>query len=775
MNGAEPNGATTEAAISSDGNYVVFSSQASNLVPGDTNARYDVFRKSLIDGSTIRVSVGPSGVQANGSSTSPRVSADGNFVIFKSDASNLVAGDSNMAMDIFVWSAATGICSRVSLNSDGQQTPNTIGCYEPDISGDGQTVMFNTSANNWVPGDNNNKSDVFVRSLATGVTQIVSKTYDDQPANNNVASGVLSWDGKTAAFSSQASNLVIGDNNNKNDVFVTGWSSYIGSFTVLNTYDYAHDQYDRPEDAIAAGQLIDEEFSSHGWALDGFHVNQDVTAESYTGPAVASDFLYSGSHGFGVQDTDTEWNMGVALYGAGEDGFSPAQMNLWLKEQPAGSGDGVCPDVNGDAGYSRWRGDDQTENSQLEWVWLWACDTLQLMDDGTSNWRHAFDQGLNLILGYTEGIPQFEADSAVSPVTDKMFGDDPYEDAWPVWDAFVQGSQERLLYGWAMDGYLNHRYDWVPGEEVPAGYTNYANTEYYDDSTVVQWNQNNYDDWQDPQPLDASEDAGISLSDPLLLGQGRVRVMCDLDEAEMSLPVYQLEREVIDLASAADKVLGGKVQQEAGDQTTAYHTSQYDLIRWDATGMVTLSQKTGGLTEETTLDYETAETRAEDLIAVTGGLPPGYGLSNVSTIDVRNIATGGDRKRLAWTFTYTPAAEGLEVMGPAGVGICLTVSDDGVYFYRRWTPSLAKETEPPQKILSEKTAVTRAAASLPLAFGRDTVDIEDVSLVYYSPTVDQWGKSATSALRPAYKVKAKGSGAPVFVDASDGSIIGLTK
>lgn len=105
--GVQGNSASQEPAISANGRFVAFWSFASNLVAGDTNGRVDVFVRDRQDGTTTRVSVSAAGVQGNGASYEPAISADGRFVAFHSDATNLVAGDTNGAPDVFVATYAT--------------------------------------------------------------------------------------------------------------------------------------------------------------------------------------------------------------------------------------------------------------------------------------------------------------------------------------------------------------------------------------------------------------------------------------------------------------------------------------------------------------------------------------------------------------------------------------------------------------------------------------------------------------------------------------------
>jgi archaellum component FlaF (FlaF/FlaG flagellin family) len=163
-------------AISADGRYVTFSSSANNVVPGDTNNRGDIFLYDRQTGSTSRVSVDSSGNQSNGYSRLPDISADGRYVTFVSDANNLLPGDTNRAEDIFLYDRLTGITTRVSTDSSGNQS-NGDSLY-PAISADGRYVTFNSAANNLVPGDTNNRGDIFIRDLSDSPTLVNIRALD---------------------------------------------------------------------------------------------------------------------------------------------------------------------------------------------------------------------------------------------------------------------------------------------------------------------------------------------------------------------------------------------------------------------------------------------------------------------------------------------------------------------------------------------------------------------------------------------------------------------
>jgi Tol biopolymer transport system component len=216
--GAQENSSSYQSDISADGRYVAFMSFASNLVAGDTNGFYDIFVHDRVTGTTERVSVDSAGAQGNGQSLNPSISADGRYVAFHSDAINLVPGDTNPAGDIFVHDRVTGATERVSVDSAAAQ--GNGGSYAPSISADGRYVAFNSLASNLVPGDTNGAPDVFVHDRATGKTKRVSVGSAGAQGNDWSYAPSISGDGRYVAFDSSASNLVPGDTNGSDDVFV---------------------------------------------------------------------------------------------------------------------------------------------------------------------------------------------------------------------------------------------------------------------------------------------------------------------------------------------------------------------------------------------------------------------------------------------------------------------------------------------------------------------------------------------------------------------------
>ncbi|MEU5583237.1 RICIN domain-containing protein [Streptomyces huasconensis] len=213
------------SAVSADGRRVAFVSHAADLVPGDTNGYSDVFVRDLQTGTTQRVSVTDSGGQGNSGSSEPSISADGRHVAFESGSSNLVPGDTNNSGDVFVRDLQTGTTQRVSVASGGGQ--GNFGASAPSISADGRHVAFESFSATLVPGDVNNEWDVFVRDRQSGTTQRVSETGEGNDGYDNSTAPVISSDGGHIAYLSNSARLVPGDSNNQHDVFV--WTRQSGT------------------------------------------------------------------------------------------------------------------------------------------------------------------------------------------------------------------------------------------------------------------------------------------------------------------------------------------------------------------------------------------------------------------------------------------------------------------------------------------------------------------------------------------------------------------
>jgi Tol biopolymer transport system component len=221
--GEQGNDDSWAPSISGTGRWVAFTSEATNLVRHDNNGQSDAFVRDLRTNTTKLVSVSSSGEQGNGSSGQPSVSRNGRWVVFESQANNLVAADHNdgesMVDDVFVRDLRTGITSLVSVSSTGQQGNDYS--YNPSISANGRWVVFVSQADNLVPNDRNQHDlDVFVHNLRTGRTEIVDVNSSEEQASTHgyvYERSAIAAGGQLVVFESDATNLAPG---NENGVFV---------------------------------------------------------------------------------------------------------------------------------------------------------------------------------------------------------------------------------------------------------------------------------------------------------------------------------------------------------------------------------------------------------------------------------------------------------------------------------------------------------------------------------------------------------------------------
>jgi Tol biopolymer transport system component len=216
--GGEGDADSRAPSLSADGRFVAFESDASDLVAGDDGLWSDVFVHDLATGATTRVSVSSGGMAGNRDSFAPRLSADGRFVVFASFASNLVAGDTNGAEDVFVHDRQTGTTIRASVATSGGEGDD--GSFEPAISRDGRFVAFSSFATDLDANDGDDVSDVCVRDLVAGTTTLASVAGDGSKGDDESFGPSISDDGARVAFSSYASNLVAGDTAGTLDLFL---------------------------------------------------------------------------------------------------------------------------------------------------------------------------------------------------------------------------------------------------------------------------------------------------------------------------------------------------------------------------------------------------------------------------------------------------------------------------------------------------------------------------------------------------------------------------
>ncbi|MGW3966969.1 TolB family protein [Amycolatopsis sp. NPDC005003] len=217
VDGKPGTGASGEPSVSADGRYVAFRSSARNLVGGDTNGVDDVFVRDRVAGVTTRVSVDRNGVQGNGDSWAPSISADGRYVAFVSFSTNLAPGDTNLSWDVFVHDRLIGWTSRVSGGFLG--AAGNGHSFNPAISADGRFIAYDSYASNLVDRDTNGVQDVFEYDQQTDRTIRVSVDSDSLEGRRASQRPSISADGRYVTFESDAV-LTRTDTNQATDVYV---------------------------------------------------------------------------------------------------------------------------------------------------------------------------------------------------------------------------------------------------------------------------------------------------------------------------------------------------------------------------------------------------------------------------------------------------------------------------------------------------------------------------------------------------------------------------
>ncbi|MEP3890877.1 MAG: hypothetical protein ABJN69_10440 [Hellea sp.] len=231
VSGVEANGGSYYISIADNGGAMVFTSNASNLTFGDTNGQADVFLKYSIGGPTQLISMGINGTASNGGSFNASISDDTRYIVYYSDATNLVSGDTNSVTDLFIFSQSTNLTERI-LGNGGVQA--NAGSYDPEISKDGRYIAFRSDATNLIAGsDTNDASDVFLYDRDTQNITRISEAADGTIGNGSSQEVMITSDGHYLVYASSSSNLVAGDTNSRTDIFlfdtVTGLTELISS------------------------------------------------------------------------------------------------------------------------------------------------------------------------------------------------------------------------------------------------------------------------------------------------------------------------------------------------------------------------------------------------------------------------------------------------------------------------------------------------------------------------------------------------------------------
>ncbi len=297
--GAQGNGNSAAAKTAGRGRYVVFESNASNLVPGDTNSVSDIFLRDRVTHKTYRVSVSDGGGQANGPSHSAYVSANGRYVVFESFASNLVSGDTNGTYDVFLRDRRLAKTYRISVGPRQRQANGASA--DPEVSDNGRYVAFESSASNLVRRDANGAvTDVFVRDRAAGKTILVSVTPGGDAGNASSSDPAISSTGRYVAFESTATNLVPRDTNAQTDVFVRDLSARRTTRVSVNSVERQGNRGSHSADITPNGRYVAfESFSSNLSNSDTNGVSDVFVRDRVTGKTFRVSLGSAGQQGNG--------------------------------------------------------------------------------------------------------------------------------------------------------------------------------------------------------------------------------------------------------------------------------------------------------------------------------------------------------------------------------------------------------------------------------------------------------------------------------------------
>ncbi len=254
LGGSATDGNSKHAKISADGSKIVFSSRASNLIPGDTNGSMDIFMYDVSSGAIERISKGLAGAETDADSSYPSLSADGNIVAYTSRASNIVAGDLNTVEDVFWYDITADTTVRVSVDSSGTEADFTgVTWYSqrsrwPVLTEDGQKVFFQSTAINLVPGDTNGVSDIFMHDIATSTTTRVSEEIGGGQLSKHSVQPSISADGNIVVYQEALQN--------GNRLLYKNMTTGTTQLLVPNTGHTAHTAYFQNPSISANGEYV---------------------------------------------------------------------------------------------------------------------------------------------------------------------------------------------------------------------------------------------------------------------------------------------------------------------------------------------------------------------------------------------------------------------------------------------------------------------------------------------------------------------------------------
>ena len=215
--GSEANGPSIDPSISDDGRWVVFQSRATNLTAGDDNEASDVFARDCRDGSTLRVSSTPRGTSGDGDSSAPRIAGGAGACVFASNASDLVAHDTNGSSDVFLFDLVHQTLERVSVAPGGGELDGDS--RWPAISGDTRFVSFASRASNVIADAPDGLWSVYVRDRASGAIELVSPSAEVAGVGDS-SRPALSDDGRWVVFESTSAFESVPSASTEHSIFV---------------------------------------------------------------------------------------------------------------------------------------------------------------------------------------------------------------------------------------------------------------------------------------------------------------------------------------------------------------------------------------------------------------------------------------------------------------------------------------------------------------------------------------------------------------------------
>lgn len=335
-------GHSYEAAVTPNGRFVAFLSEATNLVDGDENGFADVFVKDMKTGETGIVSVDSNGVQANGECRMPSISSNGRFVLFQSSASNLVVDDGNDSLDVFLHDRGTGVTRRVSVAEDGTERAGDSRLDGISLSGNGRYAVFRSQAAGLVPEDLDTYAHVYFADLRAGTLRLVSLDAGGGLPDNHCFNPTLSPNGRFIAFDTLATDMG-GDNSGNRDVFVFDRKTGTTRWATPNTGG-----------GNSSGDSIEPVVSNNGKVVAFYSTANDLVDEDTNGTydAFVRDMVAGVTRRVSVDGDGNQVGGGsysVALPSSGKAVFLYSEADGLVPEDQNGRGDVFVRDLASDA------------------------------------------------------------------------------------------------------------------------------------------------------------------------------------------------------------------------------------------------------------------------------------------------------------------------------------------------------------------------------------------------------------------------------------------